>query len=65
MEAGYIDVSDTWDAAKQAKEAARVALALAEGKDPACGPDGCLVKGNVATPATIKSMTDYWARKYQ
>lgn len=65
MEAGYIDVSDTWDAAKQAKEAARVALAIAEGKDPGCGPDGCLVKGDVATPATIKGMTDYWARKYQ
>lgn len=65
MEKGYIDVSVTWDARAQAKEAVRVMLAIAQGKDPGCGPDGCLAKGSVATPATIKGMTDYWARKYK
>ena len=55
----------TWDAEAQAKEAARVLMAIAQGKDPGCGPDGCLAKGSVATPATIKSMTAYWARKYK
>jgi ribose transport system substrate-binding protein len=65
MENGYIDVSVTWDAQSHAKEAVRVLLAIAQGKDPGCGPDGCLAKGSVATPATVKSMTDYWARKYK
>jgi ribose transport system substrate-binding protein len=65
MENGYIDVAVTWDARAHAKEAVRVLLAIAQGKDPGCGPDGCLAKGSVATPATIKSMTDYWARKYK
>ena len=64
MENGYIDVSVTWDARAHAKELVRVILAIAQGKDPGCGPDGCLAKGSVATPATIKSMADYWARKY-
>ena len=65
MENGYIDVSVTWDAEAHAKEAVRVLLAIAQGKDPGCGPDGCLAKGSVATPATVKSMTGYWARKYK
>lgn len=65
MEDGYIDVSVTWDAQAHAKEAVRVLLDIAQGKDPGCGPDGCLAKGSVATPATVKSMTDYWARKYK
>lgn len=65
MENGYIDVSVTWDAQAHAKEAVRVLLDLAQGKDPGCGPDGCLAKGSVATPATVKSMTGYWARKYK
>lgn len=65
MENGYIDVSVTWDAESHAKEAVRVLLAIAQGKDPGCGPDGCLAKGSVATPATVKSMTGYWARKYK
>jgi ABC-type sugar transport system substrate-binding protein len=65
MENGYIDVSVTWDARSHAKELVRVILAIAQGKDPGCGPDGCLAKGSVATPATVKSMTDYWARKYK
>jgi ribose transport system substrate-binding protein len=65
MENGYIDVSVTWDAQSHAKEAVRVLLDIAQGKDPGCGSDGCLAKGSVATPATVKSMTDYWARKYK
>ena len=65
MENGYIDVSVTWDARAHAKELVRVILAIAQDKDPGCGPDGCLAKGSVATPATVKSMTDYWARKYK
>jgi ABC-type sugar transport system substrate-binding protein len=65
MENGYIDVSVTWDAEAHAKEAVRVLLAIAQGKDPGCGPDGCLAKGSVATPVTVKSMTGYWARKYK
>lgn len=65
MENGYIDVSVTWDAESHAKEAARVLLDIAQGKDPGCGLDGCLAKGSVATPATVKNMADYWARKYK
>ena len=65
MENGYIDVSVTWDAQSHAKEAVRVMFAILQGKDPQCGPDGCLAKGSLATPATIKGMTDYWARKYK
>jgi ribose transport system substrate-binding protein len=65
MENGYIDVAVTWDAQAHAKEAVRVLLDIAEGKDPKCGKDGCLAKGKVVTPATVKGMTDYWARKYK
>jgi ABC-type sugar transport system substrate-binding protein len=65
MEKGYIDDSVTWDAQSHAKEAVRVMFAILNGKDPGCGPDGCLAKGQLATPATVKSMTDYWARKYK
>ena len=65
MENGYIDVSVTWDAQSHAKEAVRVLLDIAQGKDPGCGADGCLAKGSVATPATVKGMTGYWARKYK
>lgn len=65
MENGYIDVAVTWDAASHAKEAVRVLMLIAQGQDPGCPPEGCLAKGAVATPANIKSMTDYWARKYR
>ena len=65
MENGYIDVSVTWDARSHAREAVRVLLDIAQGKDPGCGTEGCLAKGSVVTPATVKSMTDYWARKYK
>jgi len=65
MENGYIDVAVTWDAASHAKEAVRVLMLIAQKKDPGCPPEGCLAKGSVATPANVKSMTDYWARKYQ
>jgi ribose transport system substrate-binding protein len=65
MENGYIDVSVTWDARSHAREAVRVLLDIAQGKDPGCGTEGCLAKGSVETPATVKSMTDYWARKYK
>ena len=65
MENGYIDVSVTWDARSHATEAVRVMLAIAQGEDPGCSEEGCLAKGSVATPATVKGMTDYWARNYQ
>ena len=65
MENGYIDVAVTWDAAAHAKEAVRVLMLIAQGKDPGCPKEGCLTKGTVATPANVKSMTDYWARKYK
>ena len=65
MEKGYIDVAVTWDAYLHAKEAVRVLLLIAQGKDPGCPENGCLAKGQVATPATVTSMTDYWARKYK
>jgi len=48
-----------------AKEAVRCCRRRA-GKDPGCGADGCLAKGSVATPATVKEQTDYWAgEKYK
>ena len=64
MEKGYIDVSVTWDAYLHAKEAVRVLLLIAQGKDPGCPKEGCLAKGQIATPETVKLMTDYWARSY-
>ena len=64
MEDGYIDVSVTWDAQAHAKEAVRVLMLIAQGKDPHCPKEGCLAKGSIATPDNVKSMTDYWARKY-
>ena len=48
-----------------AKEAVRVLLLIAQGQDPGCPEGGCLAKGQIATPANVTSMTDYWARKYQ
>jgi ribose transport system substrate-binding protein len=65
MEKGYIDASVTWDAEAQANEAVRVMFDILQGKDPHCGPNGCLAKGTLVTPATIKNMPDYWARKYK
>ena len=40
-------------------------IAIALGKDPGCGSDGCLAKGRVATPATIKTMDNLWSRNYK
>jgi ribose transport system substrate-binding protein len=64
MEDGYIDVSTTWDAYSQAKEAVRVIIAIAKKEDPKCGPDGCLAKGRVVTPATVKTIPNLWSRDY-
>ena len=64
MENGYIDVAVTWDAYLHAKEAVRVLLLIAQGKDPQCPKEGCLAKGQIATPENVKTMKDYWARKY-
>jgi ribose transport system substrate-binding protein len=64
MEEGYIDVSTTWDAYSQAKEAVRVIIAIAKHEDPGCGPDGCLAKGRVVTPATVKTIPNLWSRDY-
>jgi ribose transport system substrate-binding protein len=65
MEDGYIDVSTTWDAYLQAKEAVRVIIALKKGEDPKCGPDGCLAKGRTVTPATIKDTPNLWSRDFK
>lgn len=65
MEQGYIDVSTTWDAYLQAKEAVRVIIAIKKGEDPKCGPDGCLAKGRTVTPETIASTPDLWSRDMQ
>lgn len=65
MEDGYIDVSTTWDAYLQAKEAVRVIIALKKGEDPGCGADGCLAKGRVVTPATINQTENLWSRDFQ
>ncbi|MBY2919729.1 sugar ABC transporter substrate-binding protein [Rhizobium leguminosarum] len=65
MEHGYIDVSTTWDAYLQAKEAVRVIIALKKGEDPKCGPDGCLAKGRTITPATIKETENLWSRDFK
>ena len=64
MEEDYIDVSTTWDAYLQAKEAVRVIIAIAKHEDPGCGPDGCLAKGRVVTPATVKTIPNLWSRDY-
>ena len=65
MEKSYIDVSTTWDALAQAREAVRVAIALKKGEDPKCSADGCLAKGRVVTPATIKTTENLWSRDYK
>ena len=65
MEDGYIDVSTTYDAFTQAQEAIRVLIAIKKGQDPACGPDGCLAKGRVVTPATIKTVPNLWSRDFK
>lgn len=65
MGGGYIDVATTWEAASQAKELVRVVIALAKGENPNCGPDGCLAKGRLATPATLSTLDNLWSRDYQ
>ena len=65
MEDGYIDVSTTWDAYLHAKEAVRVIIAIKKGEDPECGPDGCLAKGRVVTPATIATTENLWSRDFK
>ena len=65
MEDGYIDVSTTYDAYMHAKEAIRVLIAIRKGQDPGCGPDGCLAKGRVVTPATIAAIPNLWSRDFK
>jgi ribose transport system substrate-binding protein len=65
MEEGYIDVATTWDAYSQAREAVRVIIALKKGEDPKCGPEGCLAKGQLVTPATIATTTNLWSRDFK
>jgi ribose transport system substrate-binding protein len=65
MEDGYIDVSTTYDAFTQAQEAIRVLIAIKKGQDPGCGPDGCLAKGRVVTPDTIKTVPNLWSRDFK
>ena len=65
MEEGYIDIATTWDAYSQAKEAVRVIIALKQGEDPKCGPEGCLAKGQLVTPATIATTKNLWSRDFK
>jgi len=65
MEGGYIDVSTTYDAFKHSEELVRVVIALSKGEDPMCGPDGCLAKGRVVTPATIATIENLWSKTYK
>lgn len=64
MEQGYLDVSVSWDALSQAREAVRVAIALHEGEDPGCGERGCLALGQLVTPENVNELT-LWSRDYQ
>jgi ABC-type sugar transport system substrate-binding protein len=64
MEQGYVDVTTTYDAYEHAKEAVRVILAVVSGEDPACGENGCLVAGRVATPANVASLENLWSREF-
>lgn len=64
MKNGYIDVGTTYDAYAHSQELVRVLGALIAGTDPGCGPDGCLAKGRVATPATVDSLENLWSRDY-
>lgn len=64
MEEGYIDVTTTYDAYEHAREAVRVVIALAQGEDPGCGEDGCLVAGRVATPETVGALESLWSREF-
>lgn len=64
MKDGYIDVGTTYDAYAHSQELVRVLAALIAGQDPGCGPDGCLAKGRVATPATVDSLENLWSRDY-
>jgi ribose transport system substrate-binding protein len=62
MENGYVDLGTTYDAYYHAREAIRVAILLANGEKPDCGPDGCLVKGRLATQENVKTMENLWSR---
>lgn len=64
MEAGYIDVTTTYDAYEHAKEAVRVLTAILSGGDPACGEDGCLVAGRVATQENAATLENLWSREF-
>ena len=51
---------------RRARQGGRAgAAADRPGQGPRLPAEGCLAKGSVATPATVKGMTDYWARKYK
>lgn len=65
MEDGYIDVSTNWDTYAQAKEAVRVIIAIKNKQDPKCGSDGCLAKGRVVTPSSIKEIPNLWSRDFR
>ncbi len=64
MKAGYIDVTTTYDAFQHAQEAVRVMIAIVNGVDPKCGPNGCLVAGRVATPANVDTLENLWSKEF-
>ena len=61
MQEGYIDVGTTYDAFLHAKEAIHVIILIAEKKPVDCGPNGCLVKGRLATQANINTLENLWS----
>ena len=64
MEAGYVDVTTTYDAFAHAQEAVRVLTAVVLGEDPGCGEDGCLVAGRVATQENVADLESLWSRDF-
>ena len=58
----FVDLGTTYDAYFHAREAIRVAVLLAKGEKPDCGPDGCLVKGRLVTQENVKTMPNLWSR---
>jgi ribose transport system substrate-binding protein len=62
MENGFVDLGTSYDAYFHAREAIRVAVLLAKGEKPDCGPDGCLVKGRLVTQENVKTMPNLWSR---
>jgi len=64
MEAGYIDVSTTWDAYLHAKALVEVLSKIGVGEKLDYGKDGYLVPGRVVYPNTLDKTENIWSRDY-